>query len=114
MEKDTETMKKKKKRTSFRALTFAQIMTQRMQKSESGVVVKKEGKSRAFDVEKNEKNKKEKERRRSEDFSHKLAKFKLASETGKMIDMNVTYNDEEIFQKLSHKDRVESFFKLYK
>ena len=31
---------KKKKRTSFRALTFAQIMTQRMQKSESGIVLK--------------------------------------------------------------------------
>ena len=99
---------KKKKRTSFRALTFAQIMTQRMQKSESGIVLKKEGQTTQ-----KAKTDKKNRRRSREDFKAKFERFKIVSETGKMIDTSVTYNGEDIFQEMTFKDRVESFFKYY-
>ena len=105
MEKEKE---KKKKRTSFRALTFAQIMTQRMQKSESGIVLKKEGQTTQ-----KAKTDKKNRRRSREDFKAKFERFKIVSETGKMIDTSVTYNGEDIFQEMTFKDRVESFFKYY-
>ena len=108
MDKEEMDKEKKKKRTSFRALTFAQIMTQRMQKSESGIVLKREGETSQ------KKYKDVKNRRRSrDDFKTKLERFRIASETGKMIDTSVKYDGEDIFQNMTFKDRVESFFSFY-
>ena len=103
---------KKKKRTSFRALTFAQIMTQRMQKSESGIVLKREGQTTQKENAKTTDDKKNRRRSR-DDFKAKFERFNIVSETGKMIDTSVTYNGEDIFQEMTFKDRVESFFKYY-
>ena len=103
---------KKKKRTSFRALTSAQIMTQRMQKSESGIVLKREGQTTQKENAKTTDDKKNRRRSR-DDFKAKFERFKIVSETGKMIDTSVTYNGEDIFQEMTFKDRVESFFKYY-
>ena len=55
-----------------------------------------------------------KNRRRSrDDFKAKFERFNIVSETGKMIDTSVTYNGEDIFQEMTFKDRVESFFRYY-
>ncbi len=102
--------KQKKKRTSFRALTFAQIMTQRLQKSESGKVVCANAERTNKKVQKEDKLE---DRRKSGNFQEKLAKFKQVEKTGEMIDTNITYQDEKIFRQKSFKDRVESFFRYY-
>ena len=67
---------KKKKRTSFRALTFAQIMTQRMQKSESGIVLKREGQTTQKENAKTMDDKKNRRRSR-DDFKAKFERFKI-------------------------------------